>query len=266
MPFSEDVDVQPPAFCVLESVQPEAGGSPAEGMRVGADWASDGVASNICSETERSSTEQASAPAEHKQPTHRANANRPGNSLPPEREYSRLPANTSPTLIGSACLPAKGAGRFEGGELQWLACLVCSGKMQDEVARAMGGSVRLLAGWCGRAGASALSWSGPPECRESEQLAFQVQRALGAPLADTGHVHLQVHIERVTPDARALLRITSADSASEEVHLKERLLVAPDCATLVDTLAVAIALAVEAAAPQNICSTPHPSPSSTMRR
>ncbi len=109
----------------------------------------------------------------------------------------------------------------------------------------------LLACWCGRAAASDLSWSGPPECRESEQLSFQVQRALGAPLADTGHVHLQVHIERVIPDARALLRIASDGSAAQEVRLKERLLVAPDCATLVDTLAVAIALAVEAAAPVN---------------
>jgi hypothetical protein len=100
------------------------------------------------------------------------------------------------------------------------------------------------------AAASDLSWSGPPECRQSEQLSFQVERALGAPLAQTGSVHLQVHIERVTPDARALLRIASAETGAQSVDLKERLLVAPDCSTLVDTLAVAIALAVEAAAPQ----------------
>jgi hypothetical protein len=104
-------------------------------------------------------------------------------------------------------------------------------------------------GWSTSAGASDLSWSGPAECRESEQLLFQVERALGAPLADTGHVHLQVHIARVVPDARALLRIASAEPTAPDASLKERLLVAPDCATLVDTLAVAIALAVEAAVP-----------------
>ena len=107
----------------------------------------------------------------------------------------------------------------------------------------------LVGSWCGLAGASDLSWSGPPECRESEQLFFQVQRAIGAPLADTGSLHLQVHIESVAPDARALLRIASGAAGSAGAGLKERLLVAPDCATLVDTLAVAIALAVEAAAP-----------------
>jgi len=106
----------------------------------------------------------------------------------------------------------------------------------------------LASSWCLQAQASDLSWSGPAECRESEQLLFQVERALGAPLAETGHVHLQVHIARVAPDARALLRIASAD-ASAATSLKERLLVAPDCAALVDTLAVAIALAVEAVVP-----------------
>jgi hypothetical protein len=110
------------------------------------------------------------------------------------------------------------------------------------------------------AAASELSWSGPAECNESEQLSFQVERALGAPLATTGNVHLQVHVERVEPDARALLRITGAapdatagatPTPREERHtpVKERLLVAPNCATLVDTLAVAITLAVEAALP-----------------
>jgi len=101
----------------------------------------------------------------------------------------------------------------------------------------------------GLAAASELSWSGPPECHESEQLSFQVEQALGAPLAETGHVHLQVHVERVAPDARALLRIASDDAPGARV--KERLLVAPDCSTLVDTLAVAITLAVEAALPSS---------------
>jgi len=107
----------------------------------------------------------------------------------------------------------------------------------NEPCRGMAAAGCLVASWCGLAGASDLSWAGPPECRESEQLSFQVERALGAPLADTGHLHLQVHIARVSPDARALLRITSDEGGAADAQLKERLLVAPNCATLVDTLA-----------------------------
>lgn len=111
-----------------------------------------------------------------------------------------------------------------------------------------------------RAAASDLSWSGPPECRQSEQLSFQVERALGAPLAATGRVHLQVHVDRVSPDARALLRIASQVGDAGDAGVKERLLVAPDCMTLVDTLAIAIALAVEATVPTS--STPPTVPAS----
>jgi hypothetical protein len=90
--------------------------------------------------------------------------------------------------------------------------------------------------------ASDLSWSGPVDCAQSEQLLFEIERALGAPLAVTGRVHLQVHVTRTAPDARALLRVgTDGDAPASE-----RSLAAPDCATLVDTLAVAITLALEA--------------------
>jgi hypothetical protein len=95
--------------------------------------------------------------------------------------------------------------------------------------------------------ASDLSWAGPAECARSEQLVFQVERALGAPLAETGQVHLQVHVARTVPTTRALLRI--ADESADP-PISERRLVAPDCDKLVDTLAVAITLAIEAAAPQ----------------
>jgi hypothetical protein len=95
--------------------------------------------------------------------------------------------------------------------------------------------------------ASDLSWAGPAECARSEQLVFQVERALGAPLAETGQVHLQVHVARTVPTTRALLRIAD-DSADPPIS--ERRLVAPDCDKLVDTLAVAITLAIEAASPQ----------------
>lgn len=108
-------------------------------------------------------------------------------------------------------------------------------------------AVGLLASGPSLARASDLSWSGPAECARSEQLVFQVERALGAALADTGQVHLQVHVARTAPTARALLRI--ADDAADPA-ISERRLVAPDCDKLVDTLAVAITLAIEAAAPQ----------------
>jgi hypothetical protein len=75
---------------------------------------------------------------------------------------------------------------------------------------------------------------------------FQVERALGAPLAEMGQVHLQVHVARTAPTARALLRI--ADDAGGP-GISERRLVAPDCDKLVDTLAVAITLAIEATTP-----------------
>jgi hypothetical protein len=105
------------------------------------------------------------------------------------------------------------------------------------------------------AAASDLSWSGPADCAHSEQLLFQVERALGAPLAVTGNVHLQVHVARTAPDARALLRI---EDEAVDPALSERSLVAPDCEKLVDTLAVAITLALEAAA------RPQPAPPSPL--
>ncbi|HTV22613.1 MAG TPA: hypothetical protein VMG12_28185, partial [Polyangiaceae bacterium] len=105
--------------------------------------------------------------------------------------------------------------------------------------------------WPSSARASDLSWSGPADCARSEQLVFQIERALGAPLLETGQVHLQVHVARTSPTAQAMLRI--ADDAAQP-SISERRLVAPDCDKLVDTLAVAIALAIEAAVP------PHETP------
>jgi hypothetical protein len=108
--------------------------------------------------------------------------------------------------------------------------------------------------------ASDLGWSGPADCAQSEQLLFQVEQALGAPLADTGDVHLQVHVARSTPTARALLRIE--DEAAEPA-VSERSLVAPDCEKLVDTLAVAITLALDAAAPRRVLPVPASAPAPT---
>lgn len=93
-------------------------------------------------------------------------------------------------------------------------------------------SVLLATSLARRAAASDLGWSGPADCAQSEQLLFQVEQALGTPLANTGDVHLQVHVARTTPTASALLRI---EDETAEPALSERSLVAPDCERLVDT-------------------------------
>jgi hypothetical protein len=104
-------------------------------------------------------------------------------------------------------------------------------------------SATLTASLASAARASDLSWSGPAECSEREQLLFQIERAIGAPLAQTAPFHFQVHVERTSPDLRARLLVRGDEATS----VKERLLIAPDCHQLVDTLAIAIALAIEAA-------------------
>src|SRR5688572_19686710 len=111
--------------------------------------------------------------------------------------------------------------------------------------RALASSLALLVATPGAsAHASDLSWSGPAECSQREQLLFQIERALGASLAETAPFPFQVHVERTTPDVRARLVVQGDGDASS---VKERLLVAPDCSQLVDTLAIAVALAIEAA-------------------
>lgn len=102
--------------------------------------------------------------------------------------------------------------------------------------------------WLGPAvaAASELSWSGPADCDQRDQLVFQLERALSAPLAEVAEFQFQVHIERTTPDARARLLVRT----STEPGVSERVLVAPNCGKLVDTLTVAMALAVEAATAQ----------------
>ncbi|HTV21661.1 MAG TPA: hypothetical protein VMG12_23390, partial [Polyangiaceae bacterium] len=93
--------------------------------------------------------------------------------------------------------------------------------------------------------ASDLSWAGPADCNQREQLLFQVERALGAPLSEVEAFEFQVHVERTSPDAMARLLVQTSPGA----HASERVLVAPDCSKLVSTVAVAMALAVAAADP-----------------
>jgi hypothetical protein len=91
--------------------------------------------------------------------------------------------------------------------------------------------------------ASELSWDGPADCATAEQLAFQVERALGMPLESAGQLQFHVRVESAESTASARLRMSN--EVTGEVS-RERLLVASDCSKLVDTLAVAISLAIGA--------------------
>jgi hypothetical protein len=108
----------------------------------------------------------------------------------------------------------------------------------------------LVAASTRHASASELSWEGSPSCDEGDRLTFQVERALGTPLARAGLLQFSVRVE----PARAT---DAASSASIRARLlvvgglgtkrKERVLVGESCSKLVDTLAIAVALALGAA-------------------
>jgi hypothetical protein len=68
----------------------------------------------------------------------------------------------------------------------------------------------VLGSWLAPAGASAseLSWSGPTDCEQREQLVFQLERALAAPLSEVAAFQFQVHVERTTPCRAASLTHT----------------------------------------------------------
>jgi hypothetical protein len=95
----------------------------------------------------------------------------------------------------------------------------------------------------GRVEASELSWDGPVDCAGSEQLLFAVERALGTPLAQAARLKFDVRVESSESIASARLRVTRLDAPAKA---KERLLAAADCSRLIDTLAVAITLAIGA--------------------
>jgi hypothetical protein len=90
--------------------------------------------------------------------------------------------------------------------------------------------------------ASELSWEGPALCSERDQLLFQIEQALGAPLAKVADLHFAVRVERV--EAPLIARLSVARDSAEAP--KERVLTGKDCTRLVDTLTVAVALALGA--------------------
>jgi hypothetical protein len=105
------------------------------------------------------------------------------------------------------------------------------------------------------AAASELSWQGPPECAAGEPLRFAVERALGRPRERASRLDFEVRAEVSSSVASARLRVVTpasavgAEPADDAAVAKERVFVAPDCSKLVDTLAVAIALAIASSAP-----------------
>jgi hypothetical protein len=105
------------------------------------------------------------------------------------------------------------------------------------------GAVSLLGAAPARA--SELLWEGPAGCSSSDALSFELERALGVPLESAGRLRFNVRVERSESMASARLEVSSLDEPARE-RVKQRLLVADDCSTLVDTLAVAIGLAIGA--------------------
>jgi hypothetical protein len=97
----------------------------------------------------------------------------------------------------------------------------------------------------GQAVASDVSWNGPAECAERDQLLFEVERAIGRPLTDTAPLEFSIRVERSSRSFTAWLSSTDRNTGE---RTRERVLAAADCARLVDTLAVAISLAIGASA------------------
>jgi hypothetical protein len=102
--------------------------------------------------------------------------------------------------------------------------------------------------------ASELSWDGPSDCASRDALSFELERALSVPLERAGRLRFEVRVERSESMASARLEVSSLD-ASGRARTKQRLLVAEDCSTLVDTLAVAIGLAIGASEMQRPAAT-----------
>jgi hypothetical protein len=87
--------------------------------------------------------------------------------------------------------------------------------------------------------ASELRWDGDAACPDRDQLRFELERALGKPLADAGDLVFTVAVQRSADRVTARLRLDEGDAARDE-----RVLIGESCAELTDTLAVAISLAI----------------------
>jgi len=122
--------------------------------------------------------------------------------------------------------------------LGWTGWGIVRARARRHAARAL--TVACVASLPSVAGASELSWEGPAACSERDQLAFQIEQALGTPLAKLADLQFLVQVERAEAPFVARLRVTRPGSEAA----RERVLSGHDCAKLVDTLTVAVALAL----------------------
>jgi hypothetical protein len=100
----------------------------------------------------------------------------------------------------------------------------------------------VLAALCGASPAAAASLEvlAPSVCEPEEDLRFQIEQTLGMPLAEAAGLHITVSIVREGSRYAAHLEVVEHPDAAG----KQRVLTAPDCATLVDTVGIAVALAL----------------------
>jgi hypothetical protein len=87
-----------------------------------------------------------------------------------------------------------------------------------------------------------LSWTAPATCPERAQVLFELERALGTPLAQATTLVFRVRIEHAQPALQAVLHVVD-ELAPQPL---ERVLVGTDCRRLVDELVLAMALASQA--------------------
>jgi hypothetical protein len=99
----------------------------------------------------------------------------------------------------------------------------------------------VVASLAGSLRASELSWEGAPGCADREPLLFELERALGKPLAEAGELTFHVSVESSGARVRARVRVDDAESGGAG---DERVLEAASCPELTDTLAVALSLAI----------------------
>jgi hypothetical protein len=110
-------------------------------------------------------------------------------------------------------------------------------------ARIVAGAL-FAAGWCTTpAHAAEISVNGPAACPDASELAFRVERSLGAPLAESAPLAFEVVFEApAAPGASYTARLRAHRAAPGATST--RVIRARDCGRLGDAVGVAIALAV----------------------
>ncbi|HTV25373.1 MAG TPA: hypothetical protein VMG12_42050 [Polyangiaceae bacterium] len=103
-----------------------------------------------------------------------------------------------------------------------------------------GARVAVAALCCAPAAAAAsISVAEPSACGDTAEIVHAIERGVGAPLSEAAPLHFDLSIAR---EGRGV--VARLFTASEPASPRVRRLEAPDCATLAETVAVAIALAL----------------------